>query len=49
MCRKKDLHGCCLGALGFGMLVGHSLDSWFLCLSAGIGLLVLGFCVIHKK
>lgn len=49
MCRKNYLHGCCLAAFGLGMLVGHCLDSWLLCSGLGLGLLILGFCVMRKK
>jgi hypothetical protein len=49
MCRKNHLHGCCLAAFGFGLLVGHCLESWLLCSCGGIGLLILGFCVLRKK
>lgn len=49
MCRRNYLHGCALAAFGFGLIVGHSVESWLLCCCGGVGLLVLGFCVMRKK
>ena len=49
MCRKNYLHGCCMAALGLGMLVGHCLDSWLLCSCLGLALLMFGFCAMRKK
>jgi hypothetical protein len=49
MCRRNFLHGCCLAALGLGLLMGHYLKSWLLCCCGGIGLMVLGFCVMGKR
>lgn len=31
MCRRRDLHNCCLLCFGLGILFGHWVDSWFLC------------------
>lgn len=49
MCRRHYLHGCVLAAFGFGLLVGHCLESWLLCCCGGLALVVLGFCVMRKK
>ncbi|MEF2836632.1 MAG: hypothetical protein U0N82_02780 [Oscillospiraceae bacterium] len=49
MCRRNYLHGCCLVAFGLGLLMGHCLESWLLCCCGGIGLMILGFCVMGKK
>ena len=49
MCRKRHLQGCCLLAFGVGLMVGHSLESWFFCVCGGIALCVLGLCVIRQK
>ncbi|MBQ1170554.1 MAG: hypothetical protein IIX49_06960 [Oscillospiraceae bacterium] len=49
MCRRNHLHGCCLSAFGFGLLLGQCLESWLLCCGGGLGLLILGFCVMRKK
>ena len=49
MCRKTYLQGCCLAVFGFGLIVGHCLDSWLLCWAGGAALLVLGFGVMRKK
>ena len=49
MCRRNYLHGCCIAAFGFGLLIGYCLESWFVCFSGGVGLLILGLCVMRKK
>ena len=49
MCRKNHLHGCCMLAFGIGLIVGHCLESWFLCCCGGVGLIVLGFCVMRRR
>lgn len=49
MCRKNRLHGCCLLFFGLGLLVGHCLESWFLCCCGGLVLIVLGICVMRQR
>ena len=49
MCRKNRLHGCCLFFFGLGLIVGHCLESWLLCVAGGLALLVLGLCVMRKR
>lgn len=49
MCRKSHLQGCCLIAFGVGLMVGHSLESWFLCVCGGVALAVLGLCAVRRK
>lgn len=49
MCRKNYLHGCCVAAFGFGLILGRCLESGLLCWIGGFALLVLGFCVMGKK
>jgi len=49
MCRKNQLHGWALLSFGLGLLIGNGLESDFLCLCAGIGLMVFGFFVCRKK
>lgn len=49
MCRKNQLQGCCLIAFGLGIVVGHSLESWFLCTCGGTALAVLGLCILKKR
>ena len=31
MCRRKDLHNCCLLVFALGLLVGRCVNSWFIC------------------
>lgn len=49
MCRKNRLHGCCISFFGLGLIIGHCLESWFLCCGGGIGLILLGLCVMRQK
>lgn len=49
MCRKTYLQGCCCVCFGLGLLLGHSLTSWFLCCCGGIGLIVLGLCMLGRR
>lgn len=49
MCRKNQLQGSCLATLGLGLLIGHSLESWFLCVCGGAVLAVLGICLFCRR
>lgn len=49
MCRKKYLHGCCALCFGLGVMVGHSLESWFLCCFGGLGIIFLGICMMRRR
>ncbi|MDO5399981.1 MAG: hypothetical protein Q4F17_03250 [Eubacteriales bacterium] len=49
MCRKKHLQGCCCIVFALGVMIGHSLESWFLCCCGGIVLIVLGLCIIRQR
>ena len=49
MCRKSRLHGCCILFFGLCVIVGHCLESWFLCCCGGIVLIVLGLCVMKRR
>ena len=49
MCRKRQLHGCCMMALGAGILLGTWISSAFLCILAGLMLLTVGCCVLRGR
>lgn len=49
MCRKNVVQGWCLAALGVGILLGHSIESFWLSSACGIGCLVLGVMVMGKR
>jgi len=49
MCRKNHLHGYCIMAFGAGLIVGHCLESWFLCCCGGAALMILGLWVLRQK
>ena len=49
MCRQNQLWGCALMAFGVGVLTGMLLESGFLCGCLGLGLMVLGFCVMRRR
>ena len=46
MFRKKIMHGCCCLCLGFGVLLGYAMDSWWLSTAGGVALLVLGLLLL---
>lgn len=49
MCRKSYLRGCCLMLFGLGLIVGHCLESWFLCCCGGVGLMAFGLVVSRRR
>jgi len=49
MCRKKYLHGCCIACLGLGLILGHCLESWFLCCCGGTLLALFGLCTMGRR
>ena len=49
MCRKNHLWGCCGCSLGLGLLIGGSMESGFLSLCLGIGLICAGCSFVRRK
>lgn len=49
MCRKSHLHGCSVLFFGLGLMVGHSLESWFLCSIGGLLIIFLGICIMRRR
>lgn len=49
MCRKNHLHGCCVISFALGLIVGHCLESWFLCCFGGMAMIVLGLCMLRRR
>lgn len=49
MYRKNHLHGCCALSFGLGLMLGHCLESWFLCSFGGLVLIGIGFCVMRRR
>ena len=49
MCRKKQMQGGCCLCFGLGLMVGHSLESWFLCSFGGLVLLFLGALLLKGR
>ena len=49
MCRKNHMRGCCVLFFGLGMIVGHCLNSWFLCCCGGLALMILGLWIMKQK
>lgn len=49
MCRRNQLFGWCLGALGLGILLGSWMDGGFLCFLLGVGLMIFGYGLIHRR
>ena len=48
MCRKKQAQGWCALCFGMGLMVGYYLESWFLCSTGGLGLILLGLYLTRK-
>lgn len=48
MCRRKQAQGWCVLCFGLGVLVGHYLESWFLCSAGGVALILLGLLLSRK-
>lgn len=49
MCRRNQMNGCCMAALGVGILLGQWIESAFLCLFSGMVLITIGFWIIRRK
>ena len=49
MCRKNQLRGGVLLGIGLGLVIGYCLKSWLLCCAGGMGLLLLGLCMMSRK
>ncbi len=49
MCRRRDMHCCCLLCFALGMLVGHWIDSGIWCWLGALGLVCLGFSMASRR
>ena len=49
MCRRNQLWGCCMIALGLGLLIGLCIASGLVGGCLGVGAVVLGLCLIQRK
>ena len=49
MCRRNQLLAYVMFGLGLGLLIGHCLESWFVCMCGSVMLLVLGFGGMRRK
>ncbi len=49
MCRKNYLRGCSILCFGLGLIIGHCLESWFLCCCGGMGLIFFGILVMRRR
>ena len=49
MWRRDQLLGCCAGALGLGLLLGHCFESGVLSVCIGIGLILAGLSLLKQK
>ena len=49
MCRRNQLRGGVLLGIGLGLVIGYCLESWLLCCCGGVGLLLVGLCMMNRK
>lgn len=49
MCRKREAQGLCLICFSLGMLTGHCIGRWLLCMAVSIGLMALGAVLLKRK
>lgn len=49
MCRRNQLYGWILLALGLGILIGKCLEGGLLSTLAGLGIIFVGLCVMRGK
>lgn len=49
MCRRNQLRGGVLLGIGLGLVIGYCLESWLLCCGGGVGLLLVGLCMMNRK
>ena len=49
MCRRNQLHGWILLALGLGILIGKCMEGGLISTLAGIGLILAGLWFMRRK
>lgn len=49
MCRKREMNGVCLIALGLGLILGVWIGSWFWCGLGGAALILFGISVLQGR
>lgn len=49
MCRQNQLWGWILIAFGLGFSIGQCIQGGFLCTCLGVGLMILGCCMMRKR
>lgn len=49
MCRKNHTYALCLLSLASGMLLGHSIHSWFWCFVWSAAAIALGWLLMNKR
>ena len=49
MCRRQQLLGCVMLGFGLGLMIGHCLESWFVCSCGGIVFVFLGCGGLRRK
>lgn len=48
MCRKNILRGYSMILFGIGLLIGKMCESGWWIIAAGVGLIVLGVCLLQR-
>ena len=49
MCRRQHLLGCILFGFGLGLLLGHCVESGFLCICGGTVFVIVGLGGMRRK
>ena len=49
MCRRNQLLSYVLLGFGVGLMIGHCLESWFICTCGSMVFLILGFGGLRGK
>lgn len=49
MCRKNQLFGVLVLGIGIGFVISCFFESGFFCCCSGLGLLVAGCVLLHKR
>lgn len=49
MCRRNQMLAYLMVGFGLGLMIGHCMESWLICVCGGVAFLVLGFKGTWRK